>query len=97
MGAGQIDNGGEAMPVPYDEYVSERTIVEVVGVEPLPLGANGSRRAIVKWSDGDVGEALRWFDDEILFSEGDLLGKTENQLRSLHFKRDRDYLQSDLA
>jgi hypothetical protein len=50
----------------------------------------------VRWSDGSVGEALRWFDDEFLFSEGDLLGKSERQLRSLHFKRDRDYLQSDL-
>ena len=54
-----------------------------------------SRRAVVRWSDGSRGEALRWFDDEILFSEGDLLGKTEAELRSLHFKRDRDYLQSD--
>jgi hypothetical protein len=77
--------------------MSERTVLEVVAVESLPLGANGSRRAIVKWSDGDVGEALRWFDDEILFSEGDLLGKTDAQLRSLHFKRDRDYLQSELS
>jgi hypothetical protein len=49
---------------------------------------------VVGWSDGDVGEALRWFDDEILFTEGDLLGKAEAQLRSLHFKRDRGYLQS---
>jgi hypothetical protein len=30
---------------------------------------------VVGWSDGDVGEALRWFDDEILFTERDLLGK----------------------
>ena len=49
---------------------------------------------MVGWSDGDVGEALRWFDDEILFTEGDLLGKAEAQLRSLHFKRDRGYLRS---
>jgi hypothetical protein len=31
----------------------------------------------------------------VLFSEGDLLGKTQAQLRNLHFKRDRDHLQSD--
>ena len=41
-----------------------------------------------------MGEALRWYDDEVLFSEGDLLGKSEAQLRSLHFRRDRDYLRS---
>jgi hypothetical protein len=75
--------------------VVDRVVVEVVSVEPLPLGASGSRRAVVRWSDGSVGEALRWWDDELLFSEGDLLGKTEAQLRRLHFGRDRDHLRSD--
>jgi hypothetical protein len=74
--------------------LSERVVVEVVAIEQLPIGASASRRAVVGWSDGHVGEALRWFDDEILFTEGDLLGKAEAQLRSLHFKRDRGYLQS---
>jgi hypothetical protein len=41
-----------------------------------------------------VGEALRWVSDEVLVSEGDLIGKTKEQLRSLHFRRDRDWLQS---
>jgi hypothetical protein len=80
---------------PYDPTVADRVVVEVVSVEPLPLGASGSRRALVRWSDGTFGEALRWWADELLFSEGDLLGKTEAQLRSLHFGRDRDYLRSD--
>lgn len=75
--------------------MTEPTVVEVIAVEPLPLGANGSRRAIVRWTDGSVGEALRWWDDEVLFCEGDLLGKTQAQLRSLHFSRDRHYLRSD--
>jgi hypothetical protein len=44
--------------------------------------------------DGTEGEGLRWVGDEVLFSEGDLIGKTEEQLRSLHFRRDRDWLQS---
>jgi hypothetical protein len=74
--------------------MTEPIVVEVVAIEPLPLGANGSRRAVVPWSDGTTGEALRWFDDEILFSEGDLVGKTQPELRSLHFKRDRDHLPS---
>jgi hypothetical protein len=76
--------------------MSGRVVIEVVSVEPLPPGARGSRRAVVRWSDGTVGEALRWWDDEVLFCEGDLLGKTESELRSLHFRRDRDYLRSDL-
>ena len=74
--------------------MTERVVLEVSAVEPLPLGASGSRRAIVRWSDGTVGEALRWWDDEVLFCEGDLLGKTEAELRSLHFSRDREYLRS---
>ena len=79
----------------YHQPMPEPVVVEVVAIEPLPIGANASRRAVVRWSDGSQGEALRWFDDETLFSEGDLLGKTQAQLRSLHYKRDRDYLQSD--
>jgi hypothetical protein len=70
------------------------TVTEVVRFEDLPLGPRGSRRAIVRWSDGSEGEALRWYADEILVCEGDLIGKTREQLRSLHFRRDRDWLQS---
>jgi hypothetical protein len=47
-----------------------------------------------RWLDGSVGEALRWFDDEILVCEGDLVGKTKAELCSLKFRRDRDFLQS---
>jgi hypothetical protein len=49
---------------------------------------------IVRWSDGTVGEAVRFYQDEVLFSEGDLVGKSREQIRSLHFSRDRDWLQS---
>jgi hypothetical protein len=49
---------------------------------------------MVRWSDGTEGEALRWYGDEVLICEGDLIGKTRQQLRSLHFRRDRDWLQS---
>lgn len=71
-----------------------KTIIEVLAFEALPIGsARGSRRALARWSDGSEGEALRWYDDEILVSEGDLIGKTEAQLASLKFRRDRDWLQ----
>jgi len=74
--------------------MAETVVAEVLAVEDLPIGSNGSRRAMVRWSDGTSSEALRWFDDEVLFCEGDLLGKSKAQLRSLHFKRDRAWLQS---
>jgi hypothetical protein len=66
---------------------------EVLSFEELPLGSNGSRRAVVRWSDGTEAEACRWYDDEILICEGDLVGKTAEQISHLIFKRDRDYLQ----
>ena len=69
-------------------------VVEVLRCEDLPLGSLASRRAVVRWSDGSEGEALRWYSDEVNFSEGDLLGKSREQIRSLHFRRDRDWLQS---
>jgi hypothetical protein len=69
-------------------------VEEVLRFEDLPVGSLGTRRAVVRWSDGTEGEGLKWFGDEIMICEGDLVGKTRDQLRSLHFRRDRDWLQS---
>jgi hypothetical protein len=77
--------------------VSERSDPVVEGFSPfedLRIGSTGSRRAVVRWSDGSEAEALRWYVDEVLVCEGDLIGKTHAELRSLHFRRDRDWLQS---
>jgi hypothetical protein len=82
-----------AMPAP-GEGAAEPTVELVLRFEDLPVGSLGSRRAMVRWSDGSAGEALRWYADEALVCEGDLIGKTREQLRSLHFRRDRDWLQS---
>jgi hypothetical protein len=69
-------------------------VEEVLRFEDLPTDSMASRRAVVRWSDGTEGEALRWYADEVLVCEGDLIGKTEAQLRSLHYRRDRDWLGS---
>jgi hypothetical protein len=54
-GAGSLDSMSAAEPSPVVE--------EVVRFEDLPLGSRGTRRAIVRWSDGSEGEALTWYDD----------------------------------
>ena len=69
-------------------------VEEVLRFEDLPVGSMASRRAVVRWSDGTESEALRYYDDEVLVSEGDLVGRTREQIRSLHFRRDRDWLRS---
>ena len=69
-------------------------VTSVVRFEDLSLGSKGSRRVIVRWSDGSEGEALRWYADEILFCEGDFIGKRADEIRRLVFRRDRDWLQS---
>jgi hypothetical protein len=75
-----------------DTVVAELTVVEVVEIqEPAPGG--GRRRVIVRWSDGSVGHGLSYYGDEILMSEGDMVGKTASELRALHFARDREYLR----
>jgi len=56
------------------------------------VGALASRRAVVCLSDGSEGDPLRWY--AVLVCEGDLIGKTREQLRSLHFRRDQAWLQS---
>lgn len=70
------------------------TVELVLRFEDLPPGSMASRRAVVRWSDGSESEVLRWYADEVLVCEGDLIGKTQAELRSLHFRRDRDWLQS---
>ena len=40
---------------------SQPTITEILRFEDLPLGSRGSRRAVVRWSDGSEGEALTWY------------------------------------
>ena len=69
-------------------------VEEVLRFEDLPPGSLASRRAVVRWSDGGEGEAIRYYQDEVLVTEGDLVGKTQDEIRSLHFRRDRDWLQS---
>ncbi len=69
-------------------------VEEVLRFDNLPVGSSATRAAFVRWSDGTESQALAWYDDEILICEGDLLGKTKAELRSLHFRRDRDWLQS---
>jgi hypothetical protein len=77
------------IPVPSPPIVEE-----VLRFEDLPIGSTGTRSAVVRWSDGTENQALAWYGDEILICEGDLIGKTQAHLRSLHFRRDRDWLQS---
>lgn len=43
---------------------------------------------------GPESAAVAFYADEVFFCEGDLVGKTQSQIRSLHFRRDRDWLQS---
>lgn len=71
----------------------EPVVAEVLAFETLPLAEKGSRRAFVRWSDGTESEACRWYVDEILVCEGDLVGKTAEQISRLVFRRDRDYLR----
>lgn len=61
-------------------------VEEVLRFEDLPVGSIAGRRAVVRWSDGSVGEALRWYHHEILVCEGDLIGKTRQAIRSLHLR-----------
>jgi hypothetical protein len=76
-----------------DESKPGPVVDEVLAFEELPTGSPADRRAIVRWSDGTQGQAIAWYSDEIFICEGDLIGKTRHELRFLHFRRDRDWLQ----
>ena len=76
-GAGSLESMSASEP--------SAVVEEVLRFVDLPLGSRGTRRAVVRWSDGSEGEALTWYADEILICEGDLVGKTREQLRSPAF------------
>jgi hypothetical protein len=46
-------------------------VEEVLRFEDLPVGSLGTRRAVVRWSDGTEGEGPKWYGDEIMVCEGD--------------------------
>jgi hypothetical protein len=74
--------------------MTDRTVVEVLRIDEPDLG-EGRRHVVVRWSDGSTGRALSYFADEVLVSEGDLIGRTAAEIRALHFGRDREYLQGE--
>jgi hypothetical protein len=45
---------------------SEPVVEEVLRFEDLPLGSAGTRRAVVRWSDGSESPAMTWYADEVL-------------------------------
>jgi hypothetical protein len=57
-GHGSLEPVNAPDPVPVVE--------EVLRFEDLPVGSLATRRAIVRWSDGSEGEALRYYADEVL-------------------------------
>ena len=52
----------------------EPVVTEVLRFEDLAPGSLGSRRAVVRWSDGSESEGLRWYSDEVL-SPADHVGR----------------------
>jgi hypothetical protein len=57
---------GEGRLNAMDNCTSELTVEEVLRFEDLPLGSAGTRRAVVRWSDGTESAAMTWYSDEIL-------------------------------
>jgi hypothetical protein len=56
---------------PVNSPAASPIVEEVLRFEDLPLGSAGTRRAVVRWSDGTESHAMTWFADEILVCEGD--------------------------
>ena len=60
-----------ARPAPMSASESTPIVTEVLRFEELPLGSRGTRRVVVRSSDGSEGDALTWSAAEILICEGD--------------------------
>ena len=46
--------------------VEDPVVEQVLRFENLPLAQGGTRRAIVRWSDGSESPAVSWYPDEVL-------------------------------
>jgi hypothetical protein len=75
-------------------HADDPIVEEVLRFEELPPGSLGSRRGDRPLERRHVGDGITFYDDEVLFCEGDLLGQTREQIRSLDFRRDCDWRQS---
>src|SRR5215217_4005108 len=67
----------------------EPVLREVLSFETLPLGQKGSRRAVVRWSDGRIAEALRWWDDLCVHPHKSACAETCVMPRELRIRRGR--------
>jgi hypothetical protein len=56
----------EASLTPMSRRAPSPTVEEVLRFEDLPLGSLGTRRAVVRWSDGTASETRAWYGDEVL-------------------------------
>ena len=56
-------------------------VEEVVRCEDLPSGSLAGRRMIARWSDGTEGEAVRFYQDEVL-SPVDHVGRRRGELNA---------------
>jgi len=72
---------------------SRFAVGEVNAEEQAPPGTAGQRMLIVRWPDATESEVPRFYADEILISEGDLVGKTQEQVRAVGHPRDVEYLR----
>lgn len=79
----------------YGCPVSDPVVTRIVAIEELPLGSPASRRLIAEWSDGTESEAIAWFAEDWLLSEGDLIGLTRTQIRTLAHNRNTQSLRDD--
>lgn len=55
--------------------------------DPMP-------KVMATFDDGQTTELFEFYPDEISFSSSEFIGLTEDEARSLKFKKDKQYLQS---
>lgn len=77
-----IREAARATPAPPEPFVAE-----ALSIDQQREGGRLVCRAVVRWSDGTVGEALAWYADAASIDEQDLEGKTVGDLDRLLLDR----------
>jgi len=71
-----------------------RKIIEVQIVGPNTEVGVYQAKIVATFDDKLEKTIINYYNDEIQFKSSELIGLTEEEARTLHFKKDKHYLQS---
>jgi hypothetical protein len=74
--------------------VTQNKVTSVKFVPSTRSNANGNIEVVATFEDKSTGRLFDFYDDEIRFTSGELIGKTKEEANRLFFDKDQAYLNT---